>query len=124
MPRAILLASATATTGTGLRSSIRANHDPFGAPRREAQRITAVAPMTSNRRMSRCPIGGRWRSVEVRACPVTFRPDSHQINAVRRDYGTWWHALGWVRDGLVGGDMLREVAVTALMPKVRPWEAR
>ena len=31
MPRAILLARATATTGTGLRSSILASHDPIGA---------------------------------------------------------------------------------------------
>ena len=46
MPRAILFASATATTGTGLRSSIRASHDPLGAPWREAQRITAVARFT------------------------------------------------------------------------------
>jgi hypothetical protein len=66
-------------------------------------------------------IRGRWRSVEVRACPVTFRPDPHQIDAARRDYDTWWHALGWVRDGLVAGGMLREITVTAVMPRVRPW---
>jgi hypothetical protein len=30
-------------------------------------------------------------------------------------------ALDWVRDGLVAGGMLREVEVTAAMPKVRPW---
>jgi hypothetical protein len=33
-----------------------ASHGPCGAPRRSAQRITAIAPMTSSRRMSRCPI--------------------------------------------------------------------
>ena len=49
-------ANATVTTGTGFRSSILAGQEPAGAPLREAQRITAVAPMTSNRRMSRCPI--------------------------------------------------------------------
>jgi hypothetical protein len=27
-----------------------------------------------------------------------------------------------VRDGLIEGGMLREVEVTAAMPKVRPWE--
>jgi hypothetical protein len=27
-----------------------------------------------------------------------------------------------VRDGLVAGGMLREVKVTAAMPKVRPWK--
>jgi IS30 family transposase len=33
-------------------------------------------------------------------------------------------ALDWVRDGLVAGGMLREVEVTAAMPKMRPWLAR
>jgi hypothetical protein len=30
-------------------------------------------------------------------------------------------ALDWVRDGLIAGGMLRDVEVTAAMPKVRPW---
>lgn len=67
-------------------------------------------------------VKGKWRSVEVRACPVTFRPDARQIEAVRRAYGDWRQALGWVRDGLIAGGMLRETEVTAVMPKVRPWE--
>jgi len=65
-----------------------------------------------------------WKTVDVLACPVTWRPHPEQIAAARRDYDDWWHALGWVRDGLIAGGMLREVAVTAVMPKVRPWEAR
>jgi hypothetical protein len=32
-------------------------------------------------------------------------------------------ALDWIRDGLLAGGMLREVEVTAAMPKVRPWLA-
>jgi len=64
---------------------------------------------------------GKWRSVEVRACPVTFRPDGRQIEAARKGYEDWWRALGWVRDGLVAGGMLREVEVTAAMPKAQPW---
>lgn len=36
-------------------------------------------------------------------------------------YDDWWTALDWVRDGLVAGGMLREVEVSAVMPKVRPW---
>jgi len=32
-------------------------------------------------------IKGKWRSVEVRACPVTFRPDVRQIEAARRARG-------------------------------------
>ena len=65
---------------------------------------------------------GKWRSVEVRACPVTFRPDAGQIEAARRAYEEWHDALGWVRDGLAEGGMLKEVDVTAAMPKGRPWE--
>ena len=64
---------------------------------------------------------GRWRSVEVLACPVTWRPHPEQIAAARRGYDEWWHALDWVRDGLVVGGMLRVIEVTVAMPKVRPW---
>lgn len=67
-------------------------------------------------------IKGKWRSVEVRACMITFRPDAHQIDSARRAYGEWWDALDWVRDGLITGGMLREVEVTEAMPKVRPWK--
>ncbi len=41
----------------------------------------------------------------------------------RRGYEDWCQALSWVRDGLLAGGMLREVEVTAVMPKVRPWLA-
>jgi hypothetical protein len=64
---------------------------------------------------------GKWRTVEVLACPVTWRPHPEQIEAARRGYGDWWQALDWVRDGLMAGRMLREMEVTAVMPKVRPW---
>ena len=67
---------------------------------------------------------GKWRTVEVLACPVTFSPHPHQIEAARRAYDDWWQALGWVRDGLLGGKFLREVDVTESMPKSRPWERR
>jgi len=63
----------------------------------------------------------RWRSVEVLACPVTWRPHPEQIASARRGYDDWRQALEWVRDGLLVGGMLREVEVTAAMPKVRPW---
>ena len=66
---------------------------------------------------------GKWRSVEVRACPVTFRPDAKQIEAARRGYDNWRQVLGWVRDGLIVGRMLREVEVTEAMPKAQPWLA-
>lgn len=69
-------------------------------------------------------VKGTWRNVEVRACPVTFRPDTSQIEAARRDYQAWWQALGWVQEVLIAGGMFREVEVTAAMPKVQPWLAR
>jgi hypothetical protein len=53
--RAILLAKATVTNIFGLRVSICASHDPAGAPRKQAWRITALAPRMSKRRMVRSP---------------------------------------------------------------------
>jgi hypothetical protein len=64
---------------------------------------------------------GKWRTVEVLACPVTFSPHPQQIEAARRAYQEWWHALGWVRDGLIEGAMLRDMEVTMAMPRVTPW---
>jgi hypothetical protein len=66
-------------------------------------------------------VSGKWRTVDVRACPVKFSPDTQQIDAARRGYEEWWQALDWVRDGLVAGRMLREMEVTAVMPNVKPW---
>jgi hypothetical protein len=67
---------------------------------------------------------GKWRTVELLACPVTWRPHPEQIASARRGYEDWWQALDWVRGGLIEGGMLREVEVTSAMPKVRPWQAR
>ena len=64
---------------------------------------------------------GKWRTVEVLACPVTWRPHPEQIASARRGYDDWWQALDWVRDGLGVGGMLRKVEVTTAMPKLRPW---
>ena len=64
---------------------------------------------------------GTWKTIDILACPVTWRPHPEQIVSARRGYEDWWQALDWVRDGLVAGGMLREVEVTAAMPKVRPW---
>jgi hypothetical protein len=66
-------------------------------------------------------ISRKWRTIEVRACPVTWRPHPEQITSARRGYEDWWQALDWVRDGLMAGGMLREVEVLGVMPKVRPW---
>jgi len=72
----------------------------------------------------RVMVSGKWRTIEVRACPVTWRPHPEQITSARRGYEDWWQALDWVRDGLVAGDMLRDMEVTAAMPKVRPWQKK
>jgi hypothetical protein len=69
-------------------------------------------------------IKGKWRSVEVRACPVTFRPDARQIEAARCAYQEWRHALEWILDGLVGGGMLNEVVLSSALPKATPWVPR
>lgn len=65
---------------------------------------------------------GKWRTVELLACPVTWRPHPEQIASARRGYEDWWHALDWVRDGLIVSRMLREVDVTTTMPRVCPWK--
>ena len=69
------------------------------------------------------PTRGKWRTIEVLACPVMWRPHPEQIASARRGYEDWWQALDWVRDGLVAGGMLRDMEVRATMPKVRPWKS-
>lgn len=80
------------------------------------ERATTVV-VSTERMLSR----GKWRTVEVLACPVTYLPHPDQIAGARRAYGDWWLALDWVRDGLIGGGMLRDLEVSAAMPKVKPW---
>lgn len=67
---------------------------------------------------------GKCLTVEILACPVTWRPHPEQITSARRGYKKWWQALDWVRDGLLAGGMLREVGVTGDMPKAQPWLGR
>ena len=86
--------------------------------KRNRQGDRAVSLVVGTERVLVC---GKWRTIEVRACPVTWRPHPEQIASAQRGYEDWWQALDWVRDGLVVGGMLREVKVTAAMPKVRPW---
>lgn len=67
---------------------------------------------------------GSWKTVDILACPVTFSPHPQQIEAARQGYEEWCQALGWVRNGLIAGGMLRELEVMAVMPKAHPWLAR
>lgn len=60
---------------------------------------------------------GKWRSVEVLACPATFSMQPEHIEAARRAYDDWWRALDWNPDGLITGGMLWEVEVTRIMPR-------
>jgi len=83
---------------------------------RHGDRATSVVVGTE-----RVLVRGKWRILDVRACPVTFSPHPQQIEAARRAYDDWWQALGWVRDGLIESRMLQELEVTAAMPKMRPW---
>jgi hypothetical protein len=110
------------------RAEITPNWMPGAVPRcvpvdikrnRHGDRAVSVVVGTE-----RILIRGKLRTVEVRACPVTFSPAPQQIDAARRGYEDWWQALDWVRDGLMAGRMLREMEVTAVMPKVRPWGPR
>jgi hypothetical protein len=64
---------------------------------------------------------GRWKTVEVLACPVTWSPHPEQIVAARRAYSDWWRALDWVRDGLASCGMLRAFELTEAMPSAQPW---
>ena len=64
---------------------------------------------------------GKWRKVDVLVCPVIWRPHPKQIASARQGYEDWWQALGWVRDGLAAGRMLREVEVSAATPNRQPW---
>jgi hypothetical protein len=66
---------------------------------------------------------GKWRTVEVLACPVTFSPHPQQIEAARRSYADWHKALGWLRDGLHDSSLLREIELKDVMPRETPWEA-
>jgi len=67
---------------------------------------------------------GKWRTVEVRACPVTYAPHPEQITAARRAYGDWWKALEWIQEGLQIGNLLREVEIAAPLPTQRPWKPK
>ena len=66
---------------------------------------------------------GTWKIIDILACPVSFSPHPQQIEAARRGYDEWWQSLDWVRDGLVAGRMLRDVEVTAALPKRAPWQS-
>lgn len=64
---------------------------------------------------------GKWRAVELLACPVTWVPHPCQIEGARRAYEDCCQALGWIREALLAGNMLREFEATEAMPKGQLW---
>ena len=94
---------------------------PRCVPVETRQNQHGVRAMTEVVGTERVLTRGKWRTVEVLACPVTWRPHPEQIASARRGYEDWWQALHWVRDGLMVDQMLREVVVVAAMPKAQPW---
>jgi hypothetical protein len=79
------------------------------APARPRLSAAVIAVETAPGRIIRC-VDGDYRLGHPQ-----------QIESARRGYEEWWQALGWVREGLITGGMLREFEVTAAMPKIRPW---
>ncbi len=59
-----------------------------------------------------------------RAYPHLYLSVNGGIGALAEAQAYLAQALDWVRDGLMLGGMLREVELTAAMPKVRPWLPR
>jgi hypothetical protein len=67
---------------------------------------------------------GKWRTVEVLACPVMFRPDARQIEAARRTYVDWINALAWIQSYMANGNDLKTVEMNERLPPSRPWSSR
>ena len=67
---------------------------------------------------------GKWRTVEVRACPVMFRPDAKQIEAARHGYSEWLEALEWILDCLKATPILRDIELGRILPKSKPWTTK
>jgi hypothetical protein len=95
---------------------------PRCVPRETRENQHGVRAVTEVIGTERVLSRGKWRCVDVLHCPVIWRPHPEQIASARRGYDDWWAALDWVRDGLVAGGILREVEVTGVMPKVKPWK--
>ena len=89
---------------------------------RHGDRAETVVVGTERIRVQGPTPRGTWKTVEILACQATYSPYPQQIGSARKAYDDWWAALGCVRDGLSAGGMLREVEVTGVMPKMRPWE--
>jgi hypothetical protein len=90
---------------------------PVEVKRNQHGKRSATIVVGTERVLSR----GKWRTVEVLACPVTFSPHPQQIEAVRRAYTDWIRALSWLQEMLQSASMLKEISLTQVMPKSKPW---
>ena len=107
--RAILLASATATSIRGLRASILASQGSFVSPRRTAELTTAMAPMIKRRLRSRWPIFDilpslglppvvsaacimrRWRKIRSARSTSLGSSDSFAASAAANSWSSRWY---------------------------------
>lgn len=62
--------------------------------------------------------------VDVMATPVTWEPSPQRIQAARREYRKWWHALLHVQRTVLMAGGLRRHELTADMPAGAPWHVR
>jgi hypothetical protein len=54
----------------------------------QGQRATTIVVRTEQ-----LETRGKWRMVELLACPVTWRPHPQQIKSAGRGYEDWWQTL-------------------------------
>jgi hypothetical protein len=65
-----------------------------------------------------------WKTIDILACPVTFSPHPHQIEAARRGYDDWWQALPSLGIGERTGQHAAHGRLHGLDQDVLPLEAR
>lgn len=64
---------------------------------------------------------GRWREVEVRACPITWDPHPRRIENARLAYSAWHRALCWLKGAFRESGSLKSHSISAALPPPMPW---
>lgn len=67
---------------------------------------------------------GRWRQIEVRACPISWDPHPARIAGARNAYLQWWHALKWLQSSIHGNVKLVDHELSDSMPSREPWNCK
>ena len=121
--RAVLLASATATSIFGLRANILASHGSVISPRRLACWTTAIAPMIKSRLRSRWPIFDILPSLGLPpvVCCRGTRPSQAEKSRPRRKLSIGG-AKAWMARAVIGPTpgIVISRAVSILLPRARP----